>query len=120
MAEVNGELDLVRTPVVRDIGGCNRGWVGYVSGVQDEYVPDSNISSDFMHCLVIRDIRGKHQAHSTATICLYQIFRLGERGSSPTNQYEPFGAGGRESYSGLAPNTTSLEFNDFISSCLNV
>ena len=61
-----------------------------------------------MHCLVIRDITGESQADSAAAIFLYQIFCLGERGSSATNQYEAFGAGGSESYSGLAANATSL------------
>ena len=67
----DGEADLVGTPVVGETGGCNRGRVGYVAGVQDEYVPDANISSDFMHCLVIRDISGVNQAENTAAVCLY-------------------------------------------------
>ena len=62
----SGEVDLVGTPVVGKIGGCDWGRVWYVAGVQDQYFPDANFSSDLMHRLLIYNIGGEYQAVDAA------------------------------------------------------
>lgn len=82
----DGEVNLVGAPIVGEVGGCDGGRVGYVAGVQDEYIPGAHFSSDLMHRLVVSDISGEGQADGAVAVRLYNLFCLGERGICATDQ----------------------------------